>query len=78
MLGSRDEKILGGLYALDAALVVSAFFHLAAQAAPLSSVWKTFLAYQLLRSSQFGLRVFTTAMKRRPRRRRQHPELKLA
>ena len=74
MLGTQDDVTLGTLYAVDAALVVGAFFHLAATAAPLAAIWKTFLGYQVLRSTQFGIRVASTALRRRKR----DPDIKLA
>ena len=74
MLGTQDDVTLGSLYAVDAALVVGAFFHLAATAAPLAAIWKTFLGYQVLRSTQFGIRVASTALRRRKR----GPDFKLA
>jgi len=64
MLATRDTAVLGGLYALDAAVVVAAFLACARRAAPLNAVWRTFLGYQLLRCTQFALRVGFTALRR--------------
>ena len=68
MLATGDAAVLGALYAADAAVVVSVFFALAKNAGALSAVWKTFLAYQLLRCSQFALRVAFTALRQPPPR----------
>ena len=65
MLANRDAGVLGGLYAFDAAVVVAAFFAVARAAGPVMSVWRVFLGYNLLRCSQFALRVTSTALRRR-------------
>jgi Na+-driven multidrug efflux pump len=65
MLANRDAGVLGGLYAFDAAVVVAAFFAVARAAGPVTSVWRVFLGYNLLRCSQFALRVTSTALRRR-------------
>lgn len=65
MLANRDAGVLGGLYAVDAAVVVYAFFAVAAAAGPVTSVWRVFLGYNLLRCGQFAARVCSTALRRR-------------
>ena len=65
MLANRDAGVLGGLYAFDAAVVVAAFFAVARAAGPVTSVWRVFLGYNLLRCSHFALRVTSTALRRR-------------
>jgi len=44
---------------------VAAFFAVARAAGPVTSVWRVFLGYNLLRCSQFALRVTSTALRRR-------------
>ena len=44
--------------------VVAAFFAVAKAAGPVTSVWRVFLGYNLLRCSQFALRVTSTALRR--------------
>jgi len=56
LLAVRDAKRLGLLYALDAAAVICVFAALAAQGAALPQIWAVYVAYQVLRATQFGLR----------------------
>ena len=59
------EILSAGGNAFDAAVVVAAFFAVAKAAGPVTSVWRVFLGYNLLRCSQFALRVTSTALRRR-------------
>ena len=57
MLAVKDAKRLGLLYAVDAVAFIGIFVALAAKGAPLAHVWAAYVAFQVLRTSQFSLRV---------------------
>ena len=66
MLANRDAGVLGGLCTpsmLQWSWRPSS--RLPRAAGPVTSVWRVFLGYNLLRCSQFALRVTSTALRRR-------------
>ena len=61
----RRPGLPGGTATWLVGLLVAAFFAVARAAGPVTSVWRVFLGYNLLRCSQFALRVTSTALRRR-------------